>query len=929
MSSFPEQSKSRRTGLWVTGTLLILCLLISVGYLAFQSLPVFYQTPSVKKRIEWQQLPQPLVIKPEIQTWSSAKNVVDVVWTNEIIWLATMGGVIAHDRNSGEQVKFLPEHGLPSTDMTTITTDVSGNIWVGTADSGIARYDGLSWERFGPGSGLPSGEIRDLYAAPDGVIWAATSSGLARFSGEAWAPVRFSLLGASRIDATGVIGFGDVVWASSRDGIYRFNGDRWDYFGLNEGLINENVEAITLTPDLNLWAATPSGLSRFNGSRWERFTVRHGLPDAPALDILGAPDNSVWITFGQRDDFSTYQTVRFDGLAVHSVSKLPVNQLVTYSNDLWLATVDGLSDSSNPQSAPIIGISDFPHAEMTELIQTENGVAIVGSQGISFFEDGRWQTVERVAVGGAKIADDGRLALAGEHPSEGVTLLNPDGSEQHLACETAGINAGNLYAITEAPDGAIWILGTENIGRYHQGRWRYFTDGLPAEYAPRKIVSDRFGDIWLGLEEGLYRLNNASQSWELYDPRTVQRMTASPNGNLWLVADNQLLHFADDQFKRFPLPEVDGVSRGFVANNAGLWISSQNGVAHLAIDGTWQLFTAADGLATDDVTTLTIDDDGDVWAAYADARFGVSQFVDGRWEIVHNVIDPDEPNNGHQGFNAPRRDEVVSISVLPSNQIWFGTYFGDIGRLAPNELLYEPEDYRLYFANMTALHPASDGTLWFVGWGGRLGRLYPEAITGEDEIWRIHDSTLETTQVHDVVVQDGVAWLATEDGVAVIDQDECRMVAHREDLAVVAGEINPADGSIWWATRKNGGLMLDTELEKLDWPILHLRGRRFIDMVKAPDDSLWFVSNSELIRLDGTDRRVQTLEGLGDVKAVAIAADLRPWVATDQGVASLSRGTWELQGTADGLPTNALVDILIVDDGAVWVMGKSSISQSR
>ncbi|MFK7803682.1 MAG: hypothetical protein AB8G95_18760 [Anaerolineae bacterium] len=943
----------KKTALW-GGILALFGLIFGGGYLAVQALPAFYAAPqAIPRQIVWDKLPSPLIVDSAVDTWSSAEHVTDALWTNNLVWLATNGGVVVHNVQSGEQVKFLPEHGLPSAEISTVTNDVIGRIWVGTGDSGVAVYDGGAWTTFGRDSGLPSGRIREIFAAKDGVIWAATASGLARYDGSEWSTVRFSLLDLTPIDATGVTGIDQSVWVSSREGVYRFNGQRWDYFGINEGLINDDVSSITITPDRAVWIGTPSGVGRFDGTKWGRYTVRDGLPDMPVQSIVAAPDNTVSIAFGNDDEPDLFETIRFDGLAIVPLYSGAVSNLVQQGSQLWVATAQGLvRPNSGAVLETITAGSDFKHTRLTDLIGLKNGVAIAGDAGISTLRlsnepkpsDEVWNTVELTLeqVNGLSQADDGRLALVGQHAAEGVLLIDEAGTIETAACETAGMQVGHLYAMTETENGDLWFLGTENIGRLSLsqsaenatgpvGQWRYFPEGLPIEYGPRKIVADKNGDIWIGLNEGLFMLDEAADRWNLVLGETIQRMTSSPAGGLWLVADDALLHFVDGAFVPAPLPKVADISRGFVANEAGLWVSSANGIAHLPIDsaGEWIVYTTTDGLPTDDVTTLTVDVHGTVWAGYGDARFGVSYFKDGVWGIVHNIKDPSAPNGGHFTDNGMRRDEVVALGITADGSAWYGSFLGKIGQISPNENLYEPDDYRLYFANMTAVHAAADGTIWFAGWEGRLARLLPESVTLEPDRWLIYERDLASAKAQAVVVEDGQIWLGTDAGVAVIDDDECRLVAHRERLNVVAGIANPNDDSIWWATANHGALQLDTATEKLDWPILHLRGRKFSDMTQAADDAFVFVSDTSLIRVDGLERQILSLENLGEIFAVTTGIDLRPWVATDRGVATLRGEDWQYLTTDDGLASNRAIDILIEADGTLWVLSETAVSRIR
>ena len=61
------------------------------------------------------------------------------------------------------------------------------DLWIGTRQYGVLRYDGRAWQQHqGPGS-LIANTVRSLAQLPDGTIWAATDRGISRFDGATWA----------------------------------------------------------------------------------------------------------------------------------------------------------------------------------------------------------------------------------------------------------------------------------------------------------------------------------------------------------------------------------------------------------------------------------------------------------------------------------------------------------------------------------------------------------------------------------------------------------------------------------------------------------------------------------------------------------------------------------------------------------------------
>lgn len=72
--------------------------------------------------------------------------------------------------NLGEEVLIGPQ-------VTSITWDGLGQLWVGTNGEGLFRYDGKRWDRFGTTTGLPSDYVRKVFTDRAGTVWAAMVTG--------------------------------------------------------------------------------------------------------------------------------------------------------------------------------------------------------------------------------------------------------------------------------------------------------------------------------------------------------------------------------------------------------------------------------------------------------------------------------------------------------------------------------------------------------------------------------------------------------------------------------------------------------------------------------------------------------------------------------------------------------------------------------
>ena len=77
---------------------------------------------------------------------------------------------------------YTTDDGLPATQVWSILEDRRGLLWIATS-WGLARFDGQTFSTLSVTEGLPSANIRSLLEDREGVLWIGTNSGLARYDG--------------------------------------------------------------------------------------------------------------------------------------------------------------------------------------------------------------------------------------------------------------------------------------------------------------------------------------------------------------------------------------------------------------------------------------------------------------------------------------------------------------------------------------------------------------------------------------------------------------------------------------------------------------------------------------------------------------------------------------------------------------------------
>ena len=212
-------------------------------------------------------------------------------------------------------------------------------------------------------------------------------------------------------------------------------------------------------------------------------------------------------------------------------------------------------------------------------------------------------------------AADGRLWIAtkvGLMRFDGVRFAIFDRGPAAAALER-GVNC-----LLVSRDSSLWI-GTEGGGlvRFRDGIFQQYAtaSGVANEFV-RAIYEDHNGTIWMGSDQGLFRVSGSSMTrmdGSNGTPSIFVRSIAEDNhGHLW-VGGTAILEFSGTAFLRqYPLPggpSVNLITSMFNARDGTLWVGTLSGLHRLAPSG--HLARAA-GIAAQ-VDSIRETSDGTIW----------------------------------------------------------------------------------------------------------------------------------------------------------------------------------------------------------------------------------------------------------------------------------------------------------------------------
>jgi ligand-binding sensor domain-containing protein len=528
--------------------------------------------------LDFSRLPNPVRVldSPEgvWEVFSNCDSATALLEQGGVLWAATSGGIVAWDIGSGNYKHYTVYDGLSTNEISSLVLTQQNEIWAGSWESGISRFNGSKWEViYSPGLS----EIETI--TNDGSIWASDRYGEARL--------------------------GQYI-----------SGD-WKIYTKGNGLPDDAkyLNDVVADPNGGLWVKTDNSLmtskiSYFNDGIWNTYT--DGLPTY--FNILGvSSDSKLWL-LDSKSNIGTYDGGIYTKLVTlpGAYQGYPRASIVTDDNTLIFSTYNqvniegsGLIILKGTQLNYLSVADGLPSNNMLSLHVGSGGLWIGTSKGIAISNDGLswkiYKTGEGIAsnaVEGIQVDDEGSVWFA---TTGGVSRF--DGKKWYSYTEVDGLADDLLWSIAYGPQKTLWF-----------GTW---TSGLVSSY-------DGFEWHSYGISDGL---NAGDYVWSL---------AVAPNGAVWAGTNNGVAVFDGFKWQTFVVNDdqsLKNVRSVAVSKNGDVWIGTYEGkVAHLS-GSNWTVFDKESGLAGGYVMAIGINDQGDVFAGTYDGLF---KFSNDKWEFIPN-----------------------------------------------------------------------------------------------------------------------------------------------------------------------------------------------------------------------------------------------------------------------------------------------------
>lgn len=534
-------------------------------------------------------------------------------------------------------------------------------------------------------------------------------------------------------------------------------------------------------------------------------------------------------------------------------------------------------------------------------------------------------------------------------------LFRYDGSHFQPFDQTSGLPGPcTVDAMTEAPDGSLWVATCGTLARGVNGRFTAAPPGTgKIEVEGSQVLAGRRdGPLYVATTKGLlaaHPLNSNTASPIQIDRSPGVRRSGpaysvyiDPQDSLWFGCGDDLCQSQDDKTR------VWGRQAGLPAAHWGAILTDRDG--NLWVRSGDRLFELPKGSShfeqrdqnlppTSIAPNLALGPLGRLLVATDD---GLARRWGSNWELLDK----------RKGL---LENGIASAMTDREGSLWIGMLGGGVARLTGHgEWETYLEEHGLADNSVWFIRGAADGTLW-IGSDKGVTQLNPKSHTAR--VWKVQRQGGSKRVETIAIARDGTVWFGGHDGTVnhldpktgelkeytvvgtgknqarlLLDNEDRLWVGSKEKLyrstpvnraSITFEQIDPlnlgatdfdtpvqdAKGNVWVTC--NAGLL---RWDKARWTRLSkrdgLRDDQTYNLAASADGSVWVSYWRPLgishIRDDGRGFQIKNYtaaDGLIGNDTVFIGIDQRGWVwqGTDSGVSVLRRGRWERITQEDGL----------------------------
>jgi len=575
-----------------------------------------------------------LQINIEVIQKSLAINIFIYRISFSLLFLLIVYSLISQQYNF---INFSINQGLPGSSISAVCQDSRGLLWVGT-HSGLASYNGVSWNNFPHQNHLSYAYISTIFEDKHKNIWIGTKNrGLFMFNGrDTYQFTKKNGINSSFIKSICEDKDGNLLISAMNIPLLQIvnaSNSNWEnvnfelYLDKNKMTINA-VNSMIKDRDNNLWMGTDKGILYYDGITYETFTLFNGLPHNKITCIYEDSSSKIWFSTPRGvvcydyNKFTVYNTN--SGLISNKVSSITQDT----EGNLWFGTDNGISVFHREQFYEVTikhGVSDNT---ITSLLTDNSGNLWIGTafggldkysgrtiQNYSIKEGLSSNHIYTVAV------DTNNYAFLGTHKGLHRLKISEIGKPELIKYSKAHLQSDTISALYVDTKNRKWIGTPRGITILSENEF-IVLQGVDTINVTS--ICQNGNDVWIGGNQNLYRINFKNfLTFEIDYIKTYTRKNGLPMGrisaiykdhnkNIWIVYRKYGLILYDGRYFNHFINEQDIRNITCITGNReAIWIGTEsNGIYRLILNGLSQKqkitnFRIENGLSSNRIKSLT------------------------------------------------------------------------------------------------------------------------------------------------------------------------------------------------------------------------------------------------------------------------------------------------------------------------------------
>jgi two-component system, sensor histidine kinase ChiS len=591
--------------------------------------------------------------------------------------------------NATMNVKYLDiEQGMNSSTVKAIIEDRQGNLWFGTCNGGVSRYDGVSFTHFTEKEGLTNNCVTSILEDRHGNIWFGTQGGVCMYDGESFIHLT-EKEGLSSNNVTAILedGNGNLWFATWRGGINLFDGKTITHFTEKEGLLGGGIRSMCLDINNNIWIGSQGGVCMYNGSAFTHFTVKEGLIFPIVWAVRADRHGNVWI--GTNMGLCKYDGQSFTNYTTNE--GLGGNHVISIMEDskgnLWFVAVASRITKYDGKSFTLYDENEgFGNVGVLSIQEDSHGNLWFGTNGIGVIIYNPQTLIHYTREFSRDIRcirEDSRGNLWFSYEGLGLSMYNEVAFISFNGDE--GIGSDFIGSLLFDRNGDLWY-GTNSGGilKFNGKSFTHFfpNDSYLCNDSYFSIETDRHDNIWFGSwTKGLIMFDgklfsHITENEGFSNYKDIRSVLEDHYGNIWFgTLGTGVCKYNDHGFMNYT--EREGLSDNSVwcvleDKQGYLWIGTENGGANMISGDSITYFTEKEGLTSNSVRSLVEDKNGNIWMGTPKGlNCLIFDYENDKVKGVSNrpVIYSFNEQDGLQGV-----DFKYNVVFLDSrNRIWWGT----------------------------------------------------------------------------------------------------------------------------------------------------------------------------------------------------------------------------------------------------------------